>query len=92
MSPNPNSNEPPELSADEQARWDTTVAAGRGASAAFQTGDTAGFEAAPEAFRQAGKNVEGDRVREAVHVPKDAGEHADALRAMLHPIPGSRRN
>lgn len=68
-----------------QARWDALKdAVGELAGAA---GDPDGFPAAFAAFRQIGQGLDMEEVVNALHVPDDAGEHAEALRRMLLRIP-----
>lgn len=79
--------EPAPLSPDEQARWDAVKDAASQLAGTIGAGDREGFGAANAAMDQAWKGLDPQRVREALHVPKDAGEHAEALRAMLCRIP-----
>lgn len=74
------------LSSDEQAKWATFRDAAMEVATAA-TGDMDGFRAAWDAMRQAARGLDRRRMLNAVHVPKDAGELAEALTAMLLRIP-----
>jgi hypothetical protein len=68
-----------------QARWDALADAGRQAASAAD--DAEGFQAAWSAMSQAARGLDHQRFLNAMHVPKDADEHAEALRGMLVRIP-----
>jgi hypothetical protein len=73
------------LGSDAQTRWDALKdAVGELAGAAD---DADGFAAAFAALRQIGQGVDLSEVLNALHVPDDAGERAEALRRMLLRIP-----
>ena len=76
---------PATLPRDVQARWDTLADTVRQVASA--TDDAEGFQAAFNAMRQVGRGIDHQQILNALHVPKDAGEHADALRGMLLRIP-----
>jgi hypothetical protein len=69
----------------EQARWNAVAAHTSDAAEAIATGDAEGFAAAFAALRQTSVDLE--RVRDALHVPPDAGEWAPALEQILRRIP-----
>jgi hypothetical protein len=73
---------PATLPRDVQARWDTPIR-----QVASATDDAEGFQAASNAMRQAGSGIDLQQILNAIHVPKNAGEHTDALRGMLARIP-----
>lgn len=77
--------EPIELSAVPQERWDALKDAVN--EVAGTAGDTDGFVAAFAAMRQVGQGIDVQEVIDALHIPEDAGEYADALRRMLMRIP-----
>jgi hypothetical protein len=73
------------LPSDVQARWDALAdTVGQMASA---TGDAEGFQAAFNAMTHVGRGIDHQQILNAMHVPKDAGEHTEALRGMLVRIP-----
>jgi len=77
--------EPDTLGPGAQARWDALKdAVGELAGAAD---DADGFAAAFAALRQIGQGVDLSEVVNALHVPEDADEHAEALRRLLLRIP-----
>jgi hypothetical protein len=76
---------PATLPRDVQARWDTLADTVRQVASA--TDDAEGFQAAFNAMRQVGRGIDHQQILNALHVPQDAGEHADALRGMLLRIP-----
>ncbi len=76
---------PATLPLDVQARWDTLADTVRQVASA--TDDAEGFQAAFNAMRQVGRGIDHQQILNALHVPEDAGEHADALRGMLLRIP-----
>ncbi|HTW41451.1 MAG TPA: hypothetical protein VMD79_03980 [Solirubrobacteraceae bacterium] len=55
--------------------------------AAAAAGDENGFRAAWEAMAQAARGLDHQQMLNAMHVPEDAGEHAEALAAILRRIP-----
>jgi hypothetical protein len=73
------------LPSDVQARWDTLADAVRQMASA--TGDAEGFQAAFNAMTHVGRGIDHQQILNAMHVPKDAGEHTEALREMLVRIP-----
>ncbi|HWJ49863.1 MAG TPA: hypothetical protein VNR42_02520 [Solirubrobacteraceae bacterium] len=66
-------------------RWDALVDATKQMASA--TDDPEGFRAAWSAMAQVRHGLDLKQILNAMHVPKDAGEHTDALRAMLVRIP-----
>jgi len=72
---------PATLPRDVQARWDTLADTVRQVASA--TDDAEGFQAAWNAMRQVGRGIDHQQILNALHVPEDAGEHAEALRGML---------
>ncbi|MGH2879027.1 MAG: hypothetical protein ACRDK4_05395 [Solirubrobacteraceae bacterium] len=76
---------PAALPSDLQARWDAYADTVTQMAAAVD--DEEGFRAAAEAMRQASIGIDHQKILNALHVPADAGEHADALQAMLLRIP-----
>lgn len=76
---------PAELPSDVQARWDALADSVR--QMASSTEDPESFRAAFNAMLQAGRDLDHRQMLNAVHVPRDAGEHAEALRGMLLRIP-----
>ena len=77
--------EPAELSRETLARWDALKDAVVELSASVL--DPNGFGAAFAQLRQVGQGLDMAEIINAVHLPDDAGEHADALRRMLARIP-----
>jgi len=73
------------MPSDAQARWDAYADAVR--QLASSTNDAEGFRAAWGAMSQAAHGLDHQQILNAIHVPKDAGEHAQALRGMLVRIP-----
>jgi hypothetical protein len=73
------------LPSDVQARWDALADAARQMASA--TGDAEGFQAAFNAMTHVGRGIDHQQILNAMHVPPDAGEHAEALRGMLARIP-----
>lgn len=73
------------LSQDSQDRWDAVIHAMKDAAGAIN--DPSGFRASMAAVRQAGAQIDVQEVINAVHVPKEAGEYAQALQVMLSRIP-----
>lgn len=49
--------------------------------------DDKGFQAAWSAMKQASRGLDHQQILNFIHVPTDAGEHAEALAAMLRRIP-----
>lgn len=78
--------EPATLPSDVQAQWDALADAAR-QMAAGAAGDEDGFRAAWNAMTQAARGLDHQQMLNAMHVPKDADEHAEALAAMLRRIP-----
>jgi hypothetical protein len=76
---------PATLPRDMQARWDTLTDTVRQVASA--TDDVEGFQAAYNEMRQLGHGIDVQQILNALHVPEDAGEHAEALRGMLVRIP-----
>jgi hypothetical protein len=76
---------PATLPRDVQARWDTLADTVRHLASA--TDDAEGFQGAWNAMRLVGRNIDDQQSLDALHVPEDAGEHADALRGILVRIP-----
>jgi hypothetical protein len=76
---------PATLPRDVQARWDAL--ADSVSQMASATDDAEGFHAAWNAMRQVGRGIDHQQILNALHVPKDSGEHAEALRGMLIRIP-----
>ena len=76
---------PATLPRDVQARWDTLADTVRQLASA--TNDAEGFQAAWNAMRQVGRGIDHQQILNAMHVPKDAGEHTEDLRGMLARIP-----
>lgn len=81
------SNEPPELSELEQARWAAarSLISGLALSSADRNVDTEAVEATVAQLRQI--DVDLARVRDAIHLPEDAVDYAGALTAVLRRIP-----
>lgn len=76
----------PELTATERARWAALRAAIQDAAQALMTGaDQEQVQAALKGV--AAIDLDHARVRDALHVPDDPGEHAAALERILHRIP-----
>ncbi len=77
---------PATLPRDVQARWDTLADTMRQMASA--TDDAEGFQGAWNAMRLVGRNIDDQQESlNALHMPEDAGEHAEALRGMLVRIP-----
>lgn len=76
---------PATLPSDVQARWNALADTVRQMASA--TDDAEGFHAAWNAMRQVGRGIDHQQILNAMHVPKDADEHAEALRGMLVRIP-----
>jgi hypothetical protein len=76
---------PATLPRDVQARWDTLADTVRQMASA--TDDAEGLQGAWNAMRLVGRGIDDQQILNAMHVPKDAGEYADALRGMLVRIP-----
>ncbi len=76
---------PATLPRDVQARWETLADTVRQMASA--TDDAEGFQAAFNAMRQVGRGIDHQQILNAIHVPKGAGEHTEALRGMLVRIP-----
>ena len=79
--------EPPELTEVERARWDAMRSALGGLARSMRAGDldTDSQEAAWEQVRQI--DLDMSRVRDALHVPDDAGELAGPLEVLLRRVP-----
>lgn len=77
--------EPAELSREMQLRWDALKDSVVELSTAIL--DPEGFSAAFAQLRQLGRGLDIAEIINAVHLPDDAGEHADALTRMLARIP-----
>lgn len=79
--------EPPQLNDVERARWDAVRSAISGFARSMRAGDldAGGFDATWQQVRQI--DVDLARVRDALHVPDDAGEFAAPLEALLRRIP-----
>lgn len=73
------------LPTDVQARWDALADAARQMASA--TGDDEGFRAAFNAMGQAARGLDHRQLLNTMHVPDDAGEHAEALTGILARIP-----
>ncbi len=73
------------LPADARMRWDAFKSAVGELAAA--TDDTAGLEAAARAVKQIMGGLGAEQYVDALDVPEDAGEFADALRGILMRIP-----
>jgi hypothetical protein len=73
------------LPSDVQARWDALADATRQMASA--TDDAEGFRAAWAAMAQAARGFDYRQMLDTMHIPEDAGEHAEALAAMLRRIP-----
>jgi hypothetical protein len=69
---------------DVQARWDALADTARQMAS---TDDAEGFHAAWNAMRQVGRGIDRQQILDLMHVPDDAGEHAEALRGILARIP-----
>jgi hypothetical protein len=79
--------EVPELFETERARWDAVRSAVRGMAEAAADG-TLDEDGVAASFAQIGQvDLDMRRVRDSLHVPEDAGEHRDALTALLLRIP-----
>jgi hypothetical protein len=78
--------EPTTLRGDPQARWDELADTARQMATAA-VGDDDGFRAAWDAMTQASRGLDRNQALNSIHVPTDAGEHAEALAAMLRRIP-----
>jgi hypothetical protein len=76
---------PAALPREVEARWDALADAAKQVASA--TDDAEGFHAALNAMRQVGRGIDEQQILNAMHVPKDAGEHSEALRGMLDRIP-----
>ncbi len=76
---------PATLPRDVHARWDTRADAAR--QVATATDDAEGFHAALGAMAQVRRGIDHQQILNALHVPEDAGEHAEALSGMLLRIP-----
>jgi hypothetical protein len=74
-----------ELRGPAQARWDALKDVVGELVGGVDDAD--GFAAALAAMRQIGQGVDLQEILNAVHVPDDAGEYAEALRRMLVRIP-----
>jgi hypothetical protein len=72
---------------DAQARWDAFADAARQLATATAVDADDGFRAAWGAVKQAARGLDHQQIVNAIHVPKDAGEHTEALTAMLRRIP-----
>lgn len=77
----------PVLDETEQARWRATKDAIDELAEAASAGDKEGMTAAVSAVRQVGSELDSSRLLNSLHVPKDAGEHEEALARMLQRIP-----
>jgi hypothetical protein len=79
--------EPPQLSELEQARWAAARSAIGGLAQSLADGrlDTEAVEATVGQLRQI--NVDLAKIRDAIHLPNDAAEFAGALTALLRRIP-----
>ena len=73
------------LPSEVQARWDALADATTQMTLA--TDDTEGFRAARAAMAQAASGLDFRQMLDTMHIPEDAGEHAEALAAMLQRIP-----
>jgi hypothetical protein len=73
------------LPSDAEARWEALVGTIKQMLSAAD--DAEGFRAAFSATSQAASGVDYQQVLNAVHLPKNADEHAEALREMLARIP-----
>lgn len=81
---------PQELTDDSQARWDAAKDAVADLVRAAQDPD--GLEAALAAVQHMARGIDLNEIVNALHVPDDAGEHADGLRRLMLRIPdGSGR-
>lgn len=80
-------NDPAELSELERARWVAARSAVGGLARSTADGglDTEAVEATVEQLRQI--DVDLARIRDAIHLPDDAGDYAEALTALLGRIP-----
>ncbi len=78
---------PPELSDIEKARYRAALTARQDLHTALDTGDAGLQRAAAGQFQQAISQLDPDATRDKLHLPDDAGEHEDALRAILLRIP-----
>jgi hypothetical protein len=76
---------PATLPREVQARWSALADTVRQMVSA--TDDAEGFQAACNEMRQLGHGIDHQQILNALHVPEDAGEHAEALRGMLVRIP-----
>lgn len=74
-----------DLPAEVHARWDALADAARQMASA--TSDPDGFTASFNAMRQAARGLDYRKLLNTMHVPSDAGEHADALVRILIRIP-----
>ncbi len=79
--------EPTTLPSDVQARWDALADATRQIATAAVGDDDNGFRAAWSAMKQASRGLDYQQILNSMHIPTDAGEHAEALAAMLRRIP-----
>jgi len=78
--------EPPALPSDLQARWDALAGAARQIATAAAGDDDDVFRAACGAMEQASRGLDHQQILNSIHVPTDAGEHAEALAAILRRI------
>ena len=76
---------PPELTETEKARLQAKQAIGDSASSAARRRDIEGV--AVSIIRMSQIDLDRDRYRNSLHIPTDAGEHAEALKAILLRIP-----
>ncbi|MCJ0907064.1 hypothetical protein [Rhodococcus sp. ARC_M6] len=80
-----NRHTPPELTDLEQARLQAMQAIGDSASSAARRRDIEGV--AVSVIRMSQIDLDGDRARNSLHLPTDAGEHTEALKEILLRIP-----
>ncbi|MEX3646592.1 MULTISPECIES: hypothetical protein [Mycolicibacterium] len=79
---------PQPLDSASAARWEAAQAALRElANAVVEGSDPETRQAAAEAARQALSGLDLDALRDALNVPEDAGDHHNALAAILRRIP-----
>jgi hypothetical protein len=77
----------PELDPTDRERMEILHEQAREIADAAHSGDNVGFGAAFAAFGQAAKQIDQVAFLNSLHVPKDAGEWEDGLRAILARIP-----
>jgi len=76
-----------ELTAREHAQWNAVGAAVRGLADRAASGDLVADDVQATFAQLKQIPLDPDRILNAIHPPKDAGEHADALLAILNRIP-----